>query len=330
MRIAIDAMGGDYAPKSVVEGVAAASKIATNNTQLVLVGRADEVRGLISKMDRDEDRIEVVHASEVVTMEDSPVSAIRKKTDSSIARLVDLLSEKKVDAIFSAGNTGAFAAAAKLKLKSLPGVERPALASVLPNLKGLSVLIDAGANSDCRPSHLVQFAIMGSVYAREALGRENPTVGLMNIGEEATKGNELTREVFKLLENKHLNFLGNIEGRDVFNGKADVILCDGFVGNIILKISESLAFAFHKILEEEVLKRPLAALGSLLMKPAFKALIKKADYAEYGGVPLLGINGICVVGHGNSSPKAIKNAIKVAQELVNNRINDLIVQEINS
>jgi phosphate acyltransferase len=323
-------MGGDYAPKSVVKGVAAASKIAINNTKLVLVGIEDEIHGLLSKMDRDDDRIEVVHASEVVTMVDSPVAAIRRKTDSSIARLVDLLNEKKVDGIFSAGNTGAFVAAAKLKLKSLPGVERPALASVLPNLKGLSVLIDAGANSDCRPSHLIQFAIMGSIYAREALGKENPTVGLMNIGEEATKGNELTREVFKLLENKHLNFLGNIEGRDVLNGKADVILCDGFVGNIILKISESLAFAFHKILEEEVLKRPLAALGSLLMRPAFKALIKKTDYAEYGGVPLLGVNGVCVVGHGNSSSKAIKNAINVAQELVNHRINKLIVDEINA
>jgi len=330
VRIAIDAMGGDRAPESIVQGVAAASKTASNNTTLVLVGKEDQVRNCLLNDKADLNRIEVVHASEVVTMDDSPVSAIRKKTDSSITRTIDLLSENKVDAAFSAGNTGAFAAAAMLKLRSLPGVERPALASVLPNLKGLSVLIDAGANSDCRPSHLVQFAIMGSVYAREALGKENPTVGLMNIGEEATKGNELTREVFKLLEHKKLNFLGNIEGRDVFDGKADVILCDGFVGNIILKISESLAFALHKILEEEVCKRPLAAIGSLLMKPAFKALIKKADYAEYGGVPLLGINGTCVVGHGNSSPKAIKNAIRVVEEMVSHRINQLIVEEINS
>jgi len=322
-------MGGDHAPESIIEGAVSASKEAARGTTLVLVGKEKQIKAHLSRYNSASRSIEIVNASETITMDDAPVAAVRKKTDSSIVRIIDLLKERQVEAAFSAGNTGAVVAAAKLKLRTLLGVERPALATILPNLKGLSVLVDAGANSDCKPQHLLQFAIMGHVYARNILRKNNPSIGLMNIGEEASKGNGLTREVFKLLEQKKFNFLGNIEGLDVFNGKVDVIICDGFVGNVIIKVSESVAFALQQIFKEEICKRPLAKLGSLLIKPALKALIKKTDCAEYGGAPLLGINGVCIIGHGNSSPRAIQNGIKMAEEFVDHRINDHIAQEIN-
>jgi glycerol-3-phosphate acyltransferase PlsX len=294
----------------------------------VFIGDSDAIDRELARYDRNGISTRIVHASEVVEMEDRPAASVLKKPDSSISRAMDLLRDREVDAVFSAGSTGAATAAAWFKLKPLEGIERPALATTLPNLKGAGVLLDAGANSDCRPKHLVQFALMGHVFACDVLGIESPRVGLMNIGEESTKGNDLTREVFKLLETKNLNFIGNIEGRNVFDGTVDVIVCDGFVGNVILKVSESLAYAMDKTFRDEIMKSPIRRLGAFLVKPAFRRLRKKVDYVEYGGAPLLGVNGVCVVGHGRSSPRAVANAIAVAATFIHQDVNAHLVRAI--
>jgi len=329
VRIAVDAMGGDYAPQNIIEGAVEAARCAPQEREIVLVGDSQAIQGELSRYDTRGLSISIFHASEVVEMDDPPTAAVLKKPDSSIARATDLLRDREVDAVFSAGSTGAVTAAACLKLKPLEGIERPALATTLPNLIGTGVLLDSGANSDCRPRHLVQFAVMGDIFARDILGIENPTVGLMNIGEESTKGNDLTREVFKLLETKNLNFIGNIEGRNVFDGSVDVIVCDGFVGNVIIKVSESLAYALDRTFREEIMKSPIRRFGAFLVKPAFRRLRKKVDYAEYGGAPLLGVNGVCVVGHGHSSPRAVSNAIAAAAKFIHQNVNDHLVRAIH-
>ncbi len=326
MTIAIDAMGGDFAPSHPVAGAVLAAR--EYGARLILVGRRDAIESELSKHRVAGLPIEVVHASEVVEMHESPVTAFRRKKDSSIRVAATLVREGRAAGVVSAGNTGAVMTTVKMICGVLEGVERPALCAVVPNLKGPSVWLDVGANIDCKPEHLVQFAVMGHLYAREVLGVLNPRVGLMSIGEEDTKGNEVTREAFRVLKEAPLNFIGNVEGRDIFNGKADVIVCDGFIGNVSLKAVESAAEAILHFMKEEMAKSFLAKVGYLLARPAFRNFRKKVDYAEYGGVPLLGVKAAAIIGHGGSSVRALKNAVRVTQEFVRNRVNDRIRDEI--
>jgi len=330
MKIALDAMGGDSAPASTVAGALEALH-AYPDVELVLVG--DEARiekelthlGASAAMRK---RLTIHHASQVVDMADSAIDAVRRKKDSSISRAVDLLADEGAEALVSAGHTGAFVAAAKVKLRTLPGIDRPAIATIMPTETNQFLLIDAGANVDSEPKHLLQFGIMGSVYAREVMGRKSPRVGLMSIGSEAGKGNELTKEAYKELSQAKINFIGNVEGHDLFNKPVDVVVCDGFVGNVILKTSESLAGAIFSWLKRELKKDIVRQAGALLAKEAFYTIRRRTNTEEYGGMPLLGVNGICIKAHGNSSPKAIKNAIRVAREAVTQQVNPLIVKEI--
>ncbi len=326
MTIAIDAMGGDFAPSHPVAGAVLAAR--EYGARLILVGRKDAIEVELAKHRAAGLRIEIVHASEVVEMHESPVTAFRRKKDSSIRVAATLVRDGRAEGVVSAGNTGAVMTTVKMICGVLEGVERPALCAVVPNLKGPSVWLDVGANIDCKPEHLVQFAVMGHLYAREVLGVRQPRVGLMSIGEEDTKGNEVTREAFRLLREAPLNFIGNVEGRDIFNGKADVIVCDGFIGNVSLKAVESAAEAILHFMKEEISKSLLAKMGYLMARPAFRNFRKKVDYAEYGGVPLLGVNAAAIICHGGSSVRAIKNAVRVTQEFVKNCVNDRIHDEI--
>lgn len=313
MRIAVDAMGGDFAPATVVEGAVLATRLYGHH--ILLVGEKSAIRAELKKHRHDDRLIAVHHASQVVEMQDSPSTALRRKKDSSIRVAVTLVKAGEAAALVSAGHTGATMATALFVLGLLPGVERPAIATLLPTLRGRSIMVDVGANVDCKPIHLLQFGLMGHVYARHALGKAEPTVGLLSIGEEDTKGNDLTREAFKLLKASPLRFIGNVEGRDVFSGNADVIVCDGFIGNVALKISEGVADVLGKLLKREIAQAVLGKVGYLFLRPAFNRFRRRVDYAEYGGAPLLGVNGICIISHGRSSPKAIKNAIRVAAEV---------------
>ena len=322
MRIALDAMGGDNAPKAVIEGAISATK--EFGVELILVGDEAVLIPLLEKMGGRETSLRIVHAPEKVEMGDSPSFAIRKKRNSSISVATRLIKEGEASAVVSAGNTGAAMAMALFALGPLKGVERPALATVLPTLRGSALLLDVGANVDCKPKNLLQFAIMGQVYAQRVQGKTNPKVGLLSIGEEDTKGNELTRETFKLIRDAEINFIGNVEGRDVYQGNADVIVCDGFIGNVVLKVSEGLADAMGKFLKKEILGSRLGILGYFLMKPAFGRFRKKVDYAEYGGAYLLGVNGISVICHGRSSGRAIKNAILLAKQFLDSKVNEAI------
>ncbi len=321
--IALDAMGGDAGPAVNVEGaVAAARELGLG---VILVGVQEEVRRHLDRHDLSGLPIKVRHASEVVEMEESPSTALRKKKDSSIRVAVDLVRNGDADAVVSAGNTGAVMAITLVVLGPLPGVERPAIAAALPTLAGHAILLDVGANVDCKPRHLVQFAIMGNVYARQALGKARPRVGLLSIGEEETKGNELTKEAFRALEEEPgIEFIGNVEGVDVFRGHADVVVCDGFTGNVALKIGESVAETIMALIREEVTADLRSRAGALLLKPAFRRLQRRLDYSEIGGAPLLGVNGITIISHGRSSAKAIRNALRVAGDCVRSRVLDNI------
>ncbi len=326
IKIAIDAMGGDFAPSHPVAGAVLAAR--EYGAHLILVGRRDAIEPELAKHRARGLPIEIVHASEAVAMDESPVTAFRRKKDSSIRVAATLVRDGRAAGVVSAGNTGAVMTTVKMICGVLEGVERPALCAVVPNLKGASVWLDIGANIDCRPEHLVQFAIMGHLYSREVLGVRNPRVGLMSIGEEDSKGNEVTREAFRALKETPLNFIGNVEGRDIFNGKADVIVCDGFIGNVSLKAVESAAEAILHFMKEEISKSLLAKVGYVLARPAFRSFRKKVDYAEYGGVPLLGVRGAAIICHGGSSVRAIKNAVRVTLDFVRNRVNDRIHEEI--
>lgn len=329
MKIAVDAMGGDYAPHAIVSGALAAVRAAKGRFEVVLVGETDEVKQALSHHFRVEDLpISIQHASQQVEMEDSPSVALKQKRDSSIAVAMRLQKEGEVDAVVSAGNTGAVLASALVDLRKIKGVIRPAIGSLLPNGRGVTLLIDAGTNVDCKPLHLLQFGIMGSIFINKMVGIENPKVGLLNIGEEETKGNELIQETYQLLKDSHLNFVGNIEGGDILSDKVDVVLCDGFVGNIILKFAESFNKIYSSNLRKKIGKRLQYNLGAYLLKPAFMRLKKTFDYAEYGGVPLLGIRGVCIICHGSSSPKAIKNAIFEAEKIINEKVNIHIEQKL--
>ncbi len=330
MKIALDAMGGDFAPASTVAGAIEALK-TYDDIEIIFVGDQARIEQELTGLNVPaalSQRTSIYHCTQVVDMGDSAIDAVRRKKDSSISRACDLLADGGAEALVSAGHTGAFVAAAKVKLRTLPGVDRPGIASVMPTETNLFLLMDAGANVDSEPKHLLQFGIMGSVYAREVMGRKNPRVGLMNIGTEASKGNELTKEAYKELSRAQINFIGNVEGHDLFNKQIDVVVCDGFVGNVILKTSESLAGGIFSWLRRELTSNPIRRLGALLAKEAFYAIRRKTNTEEYGGMPLLGVNGICIKAHGNSSPKAIKNAIRVAREAVAHQVNPHIVEEI--
>jgi phosphate acyltransferase len=330
MKIALDAMGGDSAPASTIGGALEALK-RFPDIELVLVGDQARLEKEFSIQGHSSlpKRISLHHASQVVDMADSAIDAIRRKKDSSISRAVELLADGGAEALVSAGHTGAFVAAAKVRLRMLPGVDRPGIATVMPTETNLFLLIDAGANVDSEPKHLLHFGIMGSVYSREVMGRKNPRVGLMSIGTEAGKGNELTRAAYEQLAKAPINFIGNVEGHDLFNKPVDVVVCDGFVGNVILKTSESLAGAIFSWLKRELKKDLVRQAGAMLAKEAFYTIRRKTNTEEYGGMPLLGVNGICIKAHGNSSPKAIQNAIRVAREAVAHKINPLIVEAIS-
>jgi len=327
MRIAIDAMGGDFAPREVVAGAVQAAALDTITT-LILVGDEAAIRAELADCGGDQHKIEIRHASEVVGMGETPAQAVRRKKDSSIGRAVELVRDGAADAVMSAGNTGAAVAASALKLRTLPGVDRPAIATVMPTQKVPVVLLDAGANTDCSPKQLLQFAVMGSVYSERIIGQPNPVVGLLSIGGEDSKGNDVTKKAFAALQGSHLNFRGNVEGRDLFEGDVNVVVCDGFVGNVVLKTSESAATAVTGWLKRELTANPLRKMACLLLKGAFRALKKQLDPEMYGGAPLLGINGVCIIAHGGSSRHAIYHAIRVAAEAVECHVNDDIVRGI--
>lgn len=327
MKIAVDAMGGDNAPHAVVAGAVQAVK--EYGVGIILVGVEQIIQAELKKHPHAQSLpLEVRNATEVVDMLDSPATVFRRKKDSSIRVANELVKSGEAVAVFSAGHTGAAMATSLFVLGPIEGVERPAIATFMPTIKGTSIILDVGANVDCKPSHLLQFAIMGEVYAKYLLKNPNPCIGLLSIGEEATKGNELTKEAFKLLTETSLNFIGNVEGRDVMSGRADVVVCDGFIGNVVLKVSEAVAESIDLILRENVGDNLIRKLGYFMMRPAFRALKRRVDYAEYGGAPLIGINGISIISHGRSTDRAIKNAIRVASELAKSEVNKHIHEDI--
>ncbi len=328
MKIALDAMGGDFGPPNLVGGAVMALREFPHISKLYLVGDSAKIEAELKKHRCKDPRIEIVHASQVVEMSDRAVDAVRRKKDSSISRAVDLVKDGRAEAVVSAGHTGAAVAATTIKLRTLPGIDRPGIAAILPTETNVFVLVDAGANSDARPDHLVQYAIMGSVYSRHVLGYENPTVGLMSIGDEDVKGNEMTKEVFKMLKKSSLNFTGNIEGRHLFEDPVEVVVCDGFVGNVILKTAESISVAIFQWLKHELTRSMKRMAGAYLARHAFHTIKRKTNYEEYGGMPLLGVNGICIIAHGASTPLAIKNALRVAAEAIEQQVNPHIVEEV--
>jgi glycerol-3-phosphate acyltransferase PlsX len=328
MNIAVDAMGGDFAPRNIVAGAVDALRNGGKIARLFLVGDKDRVESELRKLNVNDPCIQVVHASEIIEMNDPPVQAVRRKKDSSMCRAVDLVKQGEADAVVSAGNTGALLTASHLKLRTLEGVDRPGLAVLIPAPKNAFVLMDAGANLEPHPSNLVQYALMGSLYSQQILGYRSPRVAVLSIGTEEMKGNELMLEAHRLLKLSDLNFVGNIDGHDLFANAADVIITDAFVGNAVLKACESTARVVARWLREELTKNPLRAFGALLADGAFKSLKRKADPDEYGGAVLLGINGICIKAHGASSVKAVKNAVRLAAEFVEGQFNEHIVEEI--
>ena len=325
MKIVVDAMGGDYAPWAIVKGCVDAAAADPVGKRIILVGQEERVRNDLDKFGgSDLPNIDIVHASEVVEMEESPLSGLRRKKDASIAVAANLVKAGEADALVSAGNTGAVVMATKLKWRFLTGISRPGITTYIPTPWGCSVLIDAGANIECKPVHILHFAVMGAVFARRLMGKENPRVGLLSVGTEAIKGNELIREGHRLIARSKLNFVGNIEGKHVFSHELDVIVTDGFVGNVVLKLTESISGAVMRMLKDEIVKNWYRRLGALILKPALMSVRRKGDYSEYGGAPLLGVNGICIICHGKSSAKAIRNAIGVAENLNKHRVNDQI------
>ena len=328
MRIAVDAMGGDHAPGEVVAGALEAANSLPSVSSVVLVGDSDAIERELCGKDFDRSKVKVSHASEVVAMDELPALAVRRKKDSSIGRAVDLVKHGEADAVVSAGNTGAAVVAATLKLRMLEGVERPAIAAIMPTRDRPFVLLDVGATMDCSPALLRKFAVMGSVYSQVILGQAEPVVGLLSIGGEETKGNETTREAFKLLSESELNFRGNVEGNDLFEGQTDVVVCDGFVGNIVLKTSESVARAIGHWMKQEFRSNLVRLVGAGLLRGALSSMKLKMDPETYGGAPLLGVKGVCIITHGASSSWAIFHAIRVASQSVVEHVNEVIVDMI--
>lgn len=324
IRIAIDAMGGDFGAEPIISGVIEALKEV--EFKAVLVGDSNAIKPLIPQPYLK--NIEFIEATEVISMADGATDALKRK-DSTIYKAVELLKDKNVDAVVSAGHSGATMSLATLRVGRLKNVSRPAIATLMPNSKETATLVlDVGANVDCRSEHLFQFAIMGEAYAKEILGRKEPKVGLLSNGEEESKGNEVSKEAFKLVSRLD-SFVGNAEGNQIFDGSIDVMVCDGFMGNILLKTSEGVADAIGKIIKKQVKKSPLAMAGSVLMRKVFKTLKKQVSYDEYGGAPLLGVNGCVIISHGKSNSKAIKNAIFQAIKFANSNINKVIEEELS-
>jgi len=328
MKIVVDAMGGDNAPAVIIEGVIDAAK--EYGEEILLVGDELQIKKELKKYKNVQNLpIRIIHSEEIITMNDSPVDAVRLKPNSSIVKGIKLVAEGVAEGFFSAGNSGAINATALMTLKRIEGVSRPAIATVFPTLLNPCVLIDIGANVDSKPKNLLQFAVMGSVYYKNLFKTEKPKIGLLSIGEEPSKGNELTLASYKLISESGLNFFGNIEGRDIPQGKVNVVVCDGFTGNIVLKLSEGISGFLVQLIKNEMKKNPIRIMtAAFILKSVFKHIKKKIDYAEYGGAPLLGVNGVCIIGHGSSNAKAIKNGIRVCIESVKNNIIGNIKNEI--
>ena len=326
MKIVVDAMGGDFAPENVVAG--AVDAVKEYNVSVTLVGVSERIEAELKKYQYPKDLIEIVHAPDVVAMNDAATVVIRQKKQSSISVGMALLKKEGYDAFVSAGNTGACVAASTFILGMIPGVDRPGIGCVFPSLKKFTFIIDVGANTAAKPEHLLQYAKMAKVYAREILNRPQPSIGLLNIGEEECKGTGLEQEAHKILEEKEPLFVGNVEANEVFTGKTDCIVCDGYVGNITLKVAEDLMESVGKLLKREIKKSPVAILGALLLKSSLSEAKKSVDYSEYGGAPLLGVNGLVLISHGRSNPKAIKNAIRAAKEQVEHNVLKKIKEEM--
>ncbi|MFC1480031.1 phosphate acyltransferase PlsX [Candidatus Omnitrophota bacterium] len=329
MRIGLDAMGGDKAPVCTVNGAVLAAKEYGHH--LTLIGDENEIRSQLGPLDYSSDKIDIVNASQKIEMHEPAALSVRKKRDSSIVRGIDLLKKGAFDAFVSAGNTGAVVCAATLSLRLLPGVDRPGIGVIFPTLIKPCMVIDVGANIDPKPLHLLQYGIMGDAYSKHILSKENPIVALLNIGEESTKGTEFVREAHMMLTESKLNFIGNMEPKEVFRGKADVVLCDGFAGNVLLKVAEAFADAASELLRRELKQSNfITKMGALMTLPAFKTIKKKIDAAEYGGAPLMGVDGSVIIAHGSSNAKAIKNAIRAAGENVKHKVNTHVVEELQS
>ncbi len=328
LNIALDAMGGDLGPLEMVSGAVQAAR--ESDLTVTLFGDEGQLRSHLDSLDHPSSQIQIIHTSQVVDMDESPFDAVRKKKDSSIVKAFAMHRKGQVGGVVSAGNSGATMAAAIRNLGRLDNVSRPGIAGIFPTLKGPVVMMDVGANVDCRPQHLYQFGVMASAFSQVLFGTADPRIGLLSIGEEGGKGNVLVKKSHELFQQSSLNYIGNVEGRDTFQGNVDVIVCDGFVGNVCLKLSEGLAEAVMGMLGDEIAKSMKAKIGYLLAKDAFKSFKKRVDYAEYGGAPLLGLNGNGIICHGRSNATAIKNAIKVAAELVRNNVNERILQLLSS
>ncbi len=328
MRIALDAMGGDDAPASIVEGAVHAAR--EYRYRIVLVGDQTLLQSELEKHKNVPKGITVHHAGSFVRMDESAASSIRKKKDASVSVCAELMREGVVDAIVTAGHTGAAVVACTLKNRLLEGIDRPGIGILFPTIGTPTLLLDVGANIDAKPMHLYQYALMGDVYFRYIVRKSRPSIGILNIGEEESKGTEFIKEAHQLLTKSRLHFIGNVEGRDIFNGRVDIVVCDGFVGNVVLKVSESIADVIGKLLKQELKKSLLTQFGALLAKPAFNALKKEVDYSEQGGAPLLGINGTCIICHGSSNARAIKNALRVSSEFVKYEINQHILEAIRN
>jgi len=325
MKIAVDAMGGDFGPRVTVEGALKASQ--EYQVEVLFVGVEELIKKEFSRHKILNKKPAIINAPEAIGM-DEGILSFRKKKNSSIRVGAQLVKNGEADAFVSTGNTAAVVYISKKVLGSLNGVDKPALSLLVPNLKGLTLLLDVGANVDCRPQHLEQFAIMGQIFMESAIGLKNPKIGLMSIGEESSKGNELTKEVFEKLQSSSLNFIGNVEGKDIYSGKADVIVTDGFIGNVALKVSEGVVETLFYMVRNEVMKNFFAKIGYLLMKRNLKKMYRKVDYSEYGGALLLGLNGVCIIGHGRSNANAVKHAVRLAKDFVESRVQDKIQHEM--
>jgi glycerol-3-phosphate acyltransferase PlsX len=326
MKIALDAMGGDYAPSEIVKG--AIEALPEIKSTIVLVGNKTLIDKELNKYKFDNHRIEIVHAEQVIEMHEHPAFAVKEKEDSSIVKSIKLIKEEKVDGVVSAGNTGAVMSSALLYLGRLKGIKRPAITTVLPTINNTpTIMLDIGANVDCKKEYLVQFALMGKIYMESIFGIENPKIALLNIGEEEGKGNQLVQETYSLLKNNpYFNFYGNVEGKDLFKGIVNTIICDGFVGNIAIKTAEGVAETLFELISKELKSSWWSIILALLLKPKFRNVKKSMDYSEFGGAPLLGINGNVIISHGRSKSKAIKNALKLAERVINLKINDKIME----
>jgi phosphate acyltransferase len=328
MRIVVDVMGGDHGPAVVMDGVQQALRAYSGISELHLVGRDDQIQACLAASHFQDPRLRIVHAAEFLSMEDKPVEGLRKKKDCSILRALDLLLQGQADALISPGNTGGLVAASTIRLRPLPGVDRVGIATVIPGPEREFVLLDSGANVESRPMHLLHYAVMGSVYSREILGHKRPRVGLLCNGTEDNKGNELTQQAFKLCKRSGLNFVGNVEGHDLFRNRVDVVVCDGFVGNIVLKTLESFAKGIFCWLQKELARNPKRMLGAILARNALRTVKRRMDPDAYGGAPLLGLNGHVMKAHGSASGTAIMNAIRISTEAVQHQISSVIREEI--